>query len=287
MFEKVYTRLLRLYPSPFRKQYADEALQLLRDRHRDETGFFKRARLLWDLVVDVFVSLPQEYRNSDAVRDEPTLSASAEGIPSFMVLEKEPLGRGAILLGSALSVTTVFAFGLLVRWSMDYLPVPGSNGRITPIQAVVERLNRATTPDAGEGDGEGASESTSVGASEPQPRAERAASLAPASSSTASPAAYLASATGSWRGVLTDANARPVRSAEIHLIGGHGELVALTGEDGSFAFSEVALANFEVAVVLAGREIAYLKTLPVKNLSTPSKLTLAPGGRLVISSPGK
>jgi hypothetical protein len=189
---------------------------------------------------------------------------------------------------------------------MDYLPVPGSNGRITPIEAVVERLNRATTPDAGVDEGEGASKSNSVGASGQQPQSEPAASHAPAMLSTTrngaegqnpissttmqihtERAANLASATGSWRGVLTDANGRPVRSAEIHLIGGHGELVALTGEDGSFAFSEVALTNYEVAVVLAGREIGYLKALPVKNLSTPAKLTLAPRGRLVISSPGK
>jgi hypothetical protein len=46
MSEKMYIRLLRLYPSRFRKEYEGEALQLIRDRLRDETGFFKRARLL-------------------------------------------------------------------------------------------------------------------------------------------------------------------------------------------------------------------------------------------------
>ena len=64
MSEKMYTRLFRLYPSRFRKEYEDEALQLIRDRLRDEKGFFKRARLGWDLVADVLTGLPQAYRNS-------------------------------------------------------------------------------------------------------------------------------------------------------------------------------------------------------------------------------
>ena len=50
MSEKIYARLLRLYPSRFRKQYEAEALQLIRDRLRDERGFYNRARLWWDLA---------------------------------------------------------------------------------------------------------------------------------------------------------------------------------------------------------------------------------------------
>ena len=41
MSEKIYTRLLRLYPSSFRRRYEGEALQLIRDRFRDETGFLR------------------------------------------------------------------------------------------------------------------------------------------------------------------------------------------------------------------------------------------------------
>jgi hypothetical protein len=76
MFEKMYIRLLRLYPSRFRKEYGDEALQLIRDRLRDETGFLKRACLCWDLVADAFVSLPKEYRNSYALREAAPLPLS-------------------------------------------------------------------------------------------------------------------------------------------------------------------------------------------------------------------
>ena len=46
MSEKMYTRLLRIYPSNSVRTYEGEALQLIRDRLRDETGFFKRAASL-------------------------------------------------------------------------------------------------------------------------------------------------------------------------------------------------------------------------------------------------
>src|ERR1700721_33290 len=93
MSEKIYTRLLRLYPSRFRKQYEAEALQLIRDRLRDETGFFKRARLGWDLAADLMAGLPSAYQNSYAVTEAPSLSLNAAGIPSFKSLEDDPLGR--------------------------------------------------------------------------------------------------------------------------------------------------------------------------------------------------
>ena len=99
MSEKMYTRLFRLYPSRFRKEYEGEALQLIRDRLRDETGFFKRGRLLWDLMADVLIGLPLAYRNSYATIEAASLSSVAEGIPSFRVLDKEPIGSGSILLG--------------------------------------------------------------------------------------------------------------------------------------------------------------------------------------------
>ncbi len=316
MSEKMYTRLFRLYPSRFRKEYEGEALQLIRDRLRDETGFFKRARLLWDLVADVLVGLPQAYRNSYAATEAASLSPNAEGIPCFKVLDEEPIGRGSILLGGTLSLATIVAFGFLLSRSIAHLPVPGSNGRMSPIEAVVERLNRATTPDTPMSGSEEASGSTSVGASERQPRPWPAAAANPSKSHapaispesrnvvggqnhivsipTQNPnerAVYLtqlpAGEASAWRGALTDASGRPVRSAEIHLIGGHGELVARTAGDGSFAFSEVPSGDYEVVVVLGGREVAHLNALHLSAISSPSRLTLASGGRLLVSRPGK
>jgi hypothetical protein len=253
MSEKMYTRLFRLYPSRFRKEYEGEALQLIRDRLRVETGFIKRARLLWDLAADVLVGLPQAYRNSYAPTEAASLSLNAEGIPSFKVLNQEPIGRGSILIGGSLSLATIAAFGFLLSESMARLPV---NGRMSPIEAVVERLNRATTPNTPTSEAQQASGSTSGEAS-------------------------------AWRGTLTDAFGQPVRSAEIHLIAGHGELVARTAADGRFAFSELTSGDYEVTVVVGGREAAYLKALHLSATSSPSRLTLDSGGRLLVSRPGK
>jgi Carboxypeptidase regulatory-like domain len=317
MSEKMYTRLFRLYPSRFRKEYEAEALQLIRDRLRDETGFFKRARLLWDLAADILAGLPQAYRNPYAGTEAASLSLHAEGIPSFRVLEVEPIGRGSIFLGSTLSLVTIVAFGFLLSRSMAHLPVPGSNGRMSPIEAVVERLNRATTPDTPISEPEEASGASSVGANEQQPRpspapaASTSKSYAPVPSTesrrvvggqnhiTSTPtqnsnerSLYLttqlrAGEATAWRGTLTDAFGQTVRSAEIHLIGGHGEMVARTAADGSFAFSELTSGDYEVVVVMGGREVAYLKALHLSAVSSPSRLTLASGGRLLVSRPGK
>ena len=251
MSEKMYTRLFRLYPSKFRKEYEAEALQLIRDRLRDETGTFKRARLVWDLVADFLVGLPQAYRNSYTAAETQSVSLNVGGIPSFKVLDEKPMGPKAILLGGTLSLATIVAFGFLLSRSMAHLYVPGANGRMSPIEAVVDRLNRAATSDTPISGSEQVTEATA------------------------------------WRGALADESGRPVRSAEIHLIGGHGELVARTATDGSFAFPELPSGNYEVVVVLGGREIAYRKALHLSAVSSPSHLTLASGGRLLVSPPGK
>jgi Carboxypeptidase regulatory-like domain len=264
MSEKMYTRLFRLYPARFREEYEGEALQLVRDRLRDERGFFKRVRLWWDLLADVLTGLPQAYRNRYAAVEAASLSTNAEGIPSFKVLTEEPLGSGSILLGGTLSLAALVAFGFLLSRSMAHLPVLGSDGRMSPIEAVMERLDRATAPGTLGSEPDEDSKPTSVGDSE-QP----------------------AGAVSVWKGALSDASGRPVGSAEIHLIGGHGELVARTSADGSFAFSEIPSGDYEVAVVVGGREVAYLKALHLSAISSPSRLTIASGGRLLVSRPGR
>jgi hypothetical protein len=148
-------------------------------------------------------------------------------------------------------MAAIVLFGFLLSRPIAQLPSPGLNGRTTPIEAVMERLNGATT-------------TSDTLVSEPE-EALKAASAGEAIA---------------WKGTLTDAFGRPVRSAEIHLIGGHGELVASTATDGSFAFSEFPSGNYEVAV-------GYLKALHLSSISSPSRLTLASGGRLLVSQHGR
>ena len=64
MSDKIYACLIRLYPSRFRKEYSKEALQLFRDRFRDESGFLRRIRLWCDLLIDLATGLPLAWRNS-------------------------------------------------------------------------------------------------------------------------------------------------------------------------------------------------------------------------------
>ena len=99
MSDKVYSWLLRLYPSHFREAYGEEARQLFRDRARAEKGFLPAVRLWLDLLVDLAISVPREYRYG-----QPQVQAAArqrvEASPSFHVLEGEPPRFGALFLGA-------------------------------------------------------------------------------------------------------------------------------------------------------------------------------------------
>lgn len=103
MSEKLYALLLRLYPAHFRNEYGAEALQLFRDRARDEIGFFARLRLWFDLFFDFSISLPREYLQIPAPRVLPSAPLRLPGIPAFHVLQNEPIRPGALLSGGVLS----------------------------------------------------------------------------------------------------------------------------------------------------------------------------------------
>jgi hypothetical protein len=135
MSEKIYAWLLRLYPSHFRKAYEQEALQLFRDRSRDETGFLPRLRLWCDLLADMAVSLPREYR-----RQEPALAAAAaqphvDGIPEFRSLDSGESPRpGALFSGACLSLIGFAAISLLIVHGHSYQPLflGGAHAQPTP-----------------------------------------------------------------------------------------------------------------------------------------------------------
>jgi hypothetical protein len=112
MSEKIYAWLLRLYPSHFRQAYGDDALQLFRDRARDEQGFFLRARLWIDLLADLAISLPREYRASQPALTRTLARKPWDGTPSFQVLEDEYPRFGALLFGSVLAVAAIAGFSV-------------------------------------------------------------------------------------------------------------------------------------------------------------------------------
>lgn len=142
MSEKLYACLLRLFPSAFRGRYEEEALQLLRDRLSNETGFFLRLRLCCDLITDTIGALPRAYRSSYTDTAAPALlTPHFSGVPSFRGLQKEPIRRGVIIMAALLTVAVLATFSyVIVR--------PGrlinQKGPKSPIEAVLQRLNQST-----------------------------------------------------------------------------------------------------------------------------------------------
>lgn len=114
MSEKIYAWLLRLYPSHFREAYGQEALQLFRDRCRDETGFFPRLRLWLDLLSDLAVSVPRQYGFVQPVTIADSVQSRPSDRPSFFVLEDEAPRPGALLFGGVLSLVALGAFSVLL-----------------------------------------------------------------------------------------------------------------------------------------------------------------------------
>lgn len=142
MSDRLCAWLLRLYPSGFRKKYREEALQLYRDRLRDETGVYLKARLHCDLLMDALAGLPQAWRNSRVGSSRRALVTHSDGIPSFQVLDEEPLRPATIFLGSTVSFTALAAFGILITHPPP-LPMISPDRPLSPVESVMERLNHA------------------------------------------------------------------------------------------------------------------------------------------------
>ena len=106
MSEKLYALLFRLYPSQFRHAYQEEAIQLFRDRSREERGLLPTLRLWVDLLADLIVSLPREYRRARTMVGASS-PQSLEGVPSFYLLEDGSPRLGAFLFGGVLSLAIV------------------------------------------------------------------------------------------------------------------------------------------------------------------------------------
>jgi hypothetical protein len=122
MSEKIYAWLLGLYPSHFRKAYGDEALQLFRDRSRNERGFFPGVRLWLDLLTDLAHSLPRAHRRAQPAAISAPVYRRPDGELSFHFLEDESPSSGALLLGGVLSLAVVGMFSILIRYAQTEHP---------------------------------------------------------------------------------------------------------------------------------------------------------------------
>src|SRR5271166_6450811 len=110
MSEKIYPWLLRFYPADFRKTYGEDALQLFRDRSRDERGFLSALRLWVDLLCDLAASIPRGYRQPRPV----LVCQHLDGTPSFWLLERASLRPGTLLSAALLSLLAVGSVPALV-----------------------------------------------------------------------------------------------------------------------------------------------------------------------------
>ena len=114
MSEKFYAWLLRLFPQHFRDTYGEDALQLFRDRLRDESSGFARLRLWLDLLFDLLLSLPQEYRRPKSDVLVPASPRRAMGAPAFGLLQSRRPSLGLRIFGglAATGVFCVFSLSL-------------------------------------------------------------------------------------------------------------------------------------------------------------------------------
>jgi hypothetical protein len=130
MSEWLLTWLLRLYPKEFRRQYGAEALQLMRDRARDERGVRLQLRLWVDLVADlVSVSLGNPWPIKPILM---SANASAGRAPSLLLPESSSRRPQRLAAGIA-------SIGMFAAFSgMLYPHAPGEVGARLLISSLIE-----------------------------------------------------------------------------------------------------------------------------------------------------
>ncbi len=109
MFETLCALLLRLYPAEFRRAYGREAVQLMRDRARDERGIFLRGRLLMDLAIDLLATSLHGWQAG-----EPSL-VRIDSAPRFDVIEVHGPRPEALAAGMLTSILLFASFTLLFQ----------------------------------------------------------------------------------------------------------------------------------------------------------------------------
>ena len=125
MSEVIFRFLLHLYPSRFRQEYGDEALQLFRDRTRDETRVWLSVRLWFDLLTDLAISLPREYCYTRPQAASASAKTCLDDTPTFFVFDTASPGPRPLLLAGLLSLITLLSFPRLMNEFGNLRP-PGS-----------------------------------------------------------------------------------------------------------------------------------------------------------------
>ena len=120
MFEQLCVSLLRLYPAEFRRAYGDEALQLIRDRARQERGVLLRGRLLFDLAADLF-------KTSLSWQPPAPELARVDGAPRFVLIDGHRPRPQAMMAGTVTSMAMLVTFGLLFEPRV-FPPAPAQLG---------------------------------------------------------------------------------------------------------------------------------------------------------------
>jgi hypothetical protein len=142
MSEKIFACLLRLYPSQFREKYTEEAMQLVRDLYRQESGLLRRTCLWIGLVTDLVRGLPRAYQNTYvSTAASPVAQVLHEG-PAFSALEQEPIRPGLFLLSSVLTLALLGVLTVVLNHPDAYPAPDASNFARSPILAVIERLHQ-------------------------------------------------------------------------------------------------------------------------------------------------
>ena len=84
--------------------------------------------------------------------------------------------------------------------------------------------------------------------------------------------------TRAWTGVLHEEGGTPIKGAEIHLTGGHGDIAATTESDGGFRFPDLPLGNYHLAVVIDGVSHPFANALNLTPESATAIVTISHDG---------
>lgn len=146
MSEKIYAFLIRLFPVHFRKTYGSDALQLFRDRSSAEKGFWPGLRLWFDLLADLAVSIPREYRQAEPALLHASALHRFDGIPEFQLLETESPRPSTLISGTILSLATFAAVSILIVHGGSNRPAPFWNSHTSHPNSALSSTSRISSP---------------------------------------------------------------------------------------------------------------------------------------------